>query len=124
METKPMYTRPTFEEALDAWQKLLSQRGLPSELTWIFDENLCFEKDPGRQGGFRLGFQTAFTPPPPDAARIAYDYFSGFQAPVVFYRIGSHRDKSVCLLLCDKWFENKKEAEGYLPRESWLMYFR
>jgi hypothetical protein len=123
METKPKYTRPGFDDALKAWKGLLAQRGLPAEIAWIFDENLCFEKNSSAPGGFRLGFQTAFTPPPPDAARITYEYFSEFDAPLVFYRIGSSRGKSVCLMLCDRWFEPKNEADGFVRRDEWLMSF-
>jgi hypothetical protein len=124
MEKKPQYTRPSFDQPCGAWTSLLQQRGLPTELIWVFDENLCFEKDPGAPGGFRLGFQTSFTPAPPEADRIAYDYFSEFDARLVFYRIGSSRGKSVCLLLCDTWFETKGDADGFLRRDEWLMAFR
>ena len=61
------YTRPTFDEALRAWQGLLKERGFPIDLIWAFDENLCFERDaaapgqrkqassqqPEKQNGFR-----------------------------------------------------------------------
>ena len=124
METKPKHTRPSFEEALKAWQALLAQRGLPAVLVWIFEENLCFEKAPSAQGGFRLGYQTAFTPPPPDAAQITYEYFSEFDARLVFYRIGSSPGKSVCVMLCDRWFETRNEADGFVRRDEWLMSFR
>jgi len=124
MEKKPDFTRPSFEEALKAWRTLLSARGFPSDLLWIFDENLCFEKDSASPGGFRLGIQTAFTPPPPEAEQIAYDHFSEFDMPVVWYRLGSCRGKSVCVLLCDQWFQNKTEAEGFVKRPEWLMMFR
>lgn len=117
-------TRPTFEEALRAWKASLSQRALPNELAWIFDENLCFEPDATKPGGYRLGFQTAFTPPPPEAEQIAYDYFSEFDARIVWYRIGSCGGKSVCLLLCDEWFETKGEADGFVRRDDWRMAFR
>jgi hypothetical protein len=123
MDNPPKYTRPPFDEALTAWKALLNQRGLSSDLVWIFDENLCFEKDPAAPGGFRLGFQTAFTPPPPDADHIAYDYFSDFETRLVFYRLGACGGKSICLLLCDEWFEAKTEAAGFVRRDDWLMSF-
>jgi hypothetical protein len=123
MEMKPTYTRPTFKDALEAWSLLLRQRGLPSQLIWIFDENLCFERDAGKAGGFRLGFQTEFTPPPPDAEQIAYQYFREFEAPLVFYRIGSCGPKSVCLVLCDEWFGTKGETEGFIRRDDWGVFF-
>jgi hypothetical protein len=123
MEQKPEFTRPPFEEALKAWRTLLSSRGFPSELVWIFDENLCFEKDPG-QAGVRLGFQTVFTPPPPDAESIAYGHFCEFDAPVVWYRLGSCQGRSLCVLLCDQWFQNKTDADGFVKRPEWLMMFR
>lgn len=121
MEKKP--DRPSFDQALKAWQTLLSTRGFPVELVWVFDENLCFEKDPSNAGGFRLGFQTAFSPAPPDAERIAYEHFVEFDAPLVWYRLGSCHGKSVCILLCDEWFRNKTEAEGFANRPEWGMLF-
>ncbi len=123
--TKPRhYTRPSFDEALGSWKALLTQRRWPGELLWVFEENLCFEKDPSRAEGFRLGIQLAFTPPPPHAERIAFHYFSDFDAPVVFYRLGSLNGKSVCALLCDNWFERKADAEGFSWRPEWLIAFR
>jgi hypothetical protein len=62
--------------------------------------------------------------PPPDAEHIAYDYFRDFDSPLVFYRIGSCRDKSVCLLLCDDWFAAKNENEGFTRRDDWGLLFR
>jgi hypothetical protein len=124
MEKAPDFKRPPFDEALRAWQSFLTQQKLPSDLLWVFDENLCFEKDTNAPAGFRLGFQTTFTPPPPDAAIIAYEHFSEFAAPLVWYRLGSYRGKSVCLLLCDPWFDKKTEAEGFVQQSGWLMMFR
>jgi hypothetical protein len=124
MPNSPAYTRPPFEEALQAWQALLRQHGFANELLWIFEENLCFEPDSAQPRGFRLGFQTAFTPPPSQAERIAYEHFAETDARLVFYRAGECRGKSVCLVLCDPWFENKSEPDGYLRRDRWLMSFR
>ncbi len=122
MANLPLFTRPTFTNALSAWKKLLAERQLPTELIWVFDENLCFEPASG-SAGFKLGYQTQFTPPPPESEHVAYDYFSGFEARIVFYRIGSSHGKSVCLLLCDEWFEGKREKEGFIPRDDWLISF-
>jgi hypothetical protein len=124
MENKPQHTRPNFHEALTAWKALLTERGLPAELIWVFDENLCFETAPANAGGFRLGFQTVFTPPPPEAERLAYEYFTEFDAPLVFYRLGSSGGKSVCVLLCDEWFKTKTESDGFVRRNEWLISFR
>jgi hypothetical protein len=124
MENKPAFSRPDYDEALAAWKTLLAQRALPVEMVWIFDENLCFEKDPARPGGFRLGFQTVLTPPPPDAERVAYGHFSDFNAPLVFYRLGTCQGKSVCLLLCDDWFAQRAEADGFIRRDEWRIAFR
>jgi hypothetical protein len=124
MDIKQTYTRPTFKDALDAWSLLLRQRGFPSQLVWIFDENLCFEAEPSKPGGFRLGFQTVFTSPPPQAELIAYQYFGQYPSPLVFYRIGSCGDTSICLLLCDDWFGSKGEAEGFTRRDDWGVFFR
>lgn len=118
------YTRPTFAEASKAWTSLLQQRGLPAEPLWIFGENLCFEKDARQPAGLCLSYQTAFTPIPRDAEQTAYKYFIQFEAPVVFYRIGSSQGKSVSLVLCDRWFENRKGGEDLLRRDDWLMQFR
>src|ERR1041385_3176191 len=59
MDNQPNHTRPPFDQALKAWRQFLTKQGFPVELIWVFDENLCFEKDSSAQGGFRLGFQTA-----------------------------------------------------------------
>jgi hypothetical protein len=123
MRHVPHFVRPTFDQSVAAWKAALAQRGFPAELVWIFDENLCFEPDPNANGKFKLGFQIRFTPPPPQAEEIAYDHFSAFDVPVVFYRIGSWRGRSLCLLLCDEWFDAKGEREGYLRRDEWLMAF-
>jgi hypothetical protein len=123
MAKTPHYTRPAFSLALNVWKQQLTDSRLPTDILWIFDENLCFEKNPAQPGGFKLGFQTRFTPPPPDAERVAFDYFCEFQAPVVFYRIGSSRGRSVCLLLCDEWFEAKGAQDGFVRRDEWLMSF-
>jgi hypothetical protein len=124
MATEPNYTRPDPEAALNAWKDLLKKGGLPTELLWVFDENLCFEADPARPGGFRLGFQTAFTPPPAEGADIAYEHFAETEAPLVFYRLGSAGNKSVCVMLCDEWFAAKQESDGFIRRDDWRMLFR
>lgn len=118
------YVRPTFAEALQAWQTVLAERKLPTDLSWVFDDNLCFEKDPASPTGFRVLFQTAITPPPPEAEQIAYKYFAGFEAPVVFQRLGTSKDKSVCLLLCDTWFEKSRPSQEVIRRDDWLVQFR
>src|SRR5215831_18851209 len=99
MAKAPIYTRPPFSLALNAWKQFLNESRHPTELVWIFDENLCFEKSATEKSGFKLGFQTRFTPPPPDAEHLAFDHFCEFENPVVFYRIGNSRGRSVCLLL-------------------------
>lgn len=118
------YTRPTFGEALQAWKALLQERGLPADPLWIFGENLCFEKDASEPSGFRLSYQTLFTPVPPDAEQIAYKYFIQFEAPVVFYRAGSSKGKSVCLVLCDRWFDKQHGSDDIVRRDEWLTQFR
>jgi len=122
MATSSPVTRPDFAAAVNAWKALLNERRLPSDLLWIFDENLCFEKSPDQQE-FKVGFQTRFTPPPPEAEQIAYDYFCDFDSPIVFYRMGSARGKSVCLLLCDEWFQAKGESQGFVRRDEWRISF-
>lgn len=118
------FTRPILEEALAAWKQLLAERGYATDIIWIFEENLCFEKSDAKLGGFHFGFQTKFTPPADDALDIAFDHFSETGVRLVFYRLGDVPGKSICILLCDPWFENKNEAEGYLRRDDWKMSFR
>src|SRR4051794_40607633 len=123
MEHKPQTNRPSLEQALSAWQQLLADRKFPTDLVWVFDENLCFEKDPKTETGFRLGFQTRLTPPPPEAHRVAYEHFAESGAPLVWYRLGSHGGKSICMLLCDPWFQAKTEVEGFVSWPEWLTLF-
>ncbi len=123
MVKTPKFARPTFNAALDAWRRLLAERRFPTDLLWIFDENLCFESRSDQPGGFKPGYQLQFTPPPPDAERIAFDYFCEFEAPLIFYRIGTSRGKSICLLLCDEWFEAKAAPDGFVRRDDWLISF-
>jgi hypothetical protein len=123
MESEAKFTRPTLDAALDAWEKLLVERGFATDLVWIFEENLCFEKLHIEPGGFHFGFQTKFTPPPEDALEIAFDHFSETGARMVFYRLGDVPGKSICILLCDPWFEDKSDADGFLRRDEWKMSF-
>ena len=116
--------RPSLPEALKAWKQLLAERGHATNITWIFAENLCVEKSQVEHGGFHFGFQTRFTPPPEDALTIAYEHFSEADAPLVFYRLGARPERSICMLLCDPWFANRTEADGFLRRDEWgiLLY--
>ncbi len=115
--------RPSLVDALKDWNKLLSERGFPTDVTWIFAENLCVENSPEGAGHFHFGFQTRFTPPAEDALDIAFDHFAETNAPIVFYRLGGRAGKSVCMLLCDPWFEGKREADGYVRRDEWRILF-
>jgi hypothetical protein len=136
--------RPTLPEALDAWKKMLAERGFSPELLWIFEENLCFEKAPQAPGGFHPGFQIRFTPVPDDALDIAFDHFCESDTRIVFYRLGEARQRSVCILLGDAWFNGKGspreitsaatpssaaghisrgENDGYIRRDEWRMSF-
>jgi len=117
------YQRPPFEDALDAWKALLKSRGFSTEILWVLDENLCFENDPGTPGGVKLGFQTQFTPHPVDSAKVIYHHFAEEDARLVFYRLGQNRDRSICMLLCDDWFEGKDAQDGYVRRDEWLVSF-
>jgi hypothetical protein len=123
MNPSMLPNRPTLAKSIDVWKKLLTERNLSTDLLWIFEENLCFEKENEEQGGFRLGFQTKFTTPSDDALDIAFDHFSESGARIVFYRLGECRGKSVCVLLCDTWFDEKDESEGYLRRNEWNTSF-
>ena len=123
MESPTPFNRPSLEEALDAWKKLLVERDFATDILWIFEENLCFEKARDGQGGFHPGFQIKFTPPPEDALDIAYEHFSETSARIVFYRIGECHGKSVCVLMCDSWFDMKGERESYMRRDEWGVSF-
>jgi hypothetical protein len=109
----PKFNRPALDEAMAVWQDCLARHGLPAAPLWIFSENLCIERSPTTPGSFRYGFQTKFTPPDDDALDIAYDHFSETEARIVFYRLGSAPKKSVCILLCDPWFEGKTALDGF-----------
>jgi hypothetical protein len=123
MNSTTTFVRPSLSEALDAWKKILAERDFATDLLWIFQENLCFEKARVAQGGFHPGFQTQFTPPPADALDIAFGLFSETAERIVFYRLGECRAKSVCILLCDAWFEDKKDDRGFLGRDKWGISF-
>ena len=123
MESTRRYQRPPYEDALAAWKALLTQRGLSADILWILEENLCFEKDPGTPARVKLGFQTRFTPQPPYAAKDTYHHFAELDARLVFYRLGANAGRSICLLLCDAWFEPKQETDGYVRRDDWLVSF-
>lgn len=123
MHPPATFQRPTLTDALAAWQLILAERRFATDITWIFEENLCFEKQNIEPGGFHFGFQTKFTPPAEDALEIAFDHFSETGARMVFYRLGDVPGKSICILLCDSWFETKNDADGYLRRDDWKMSF-
>src|SRR5688572_25510115 len=107
------FDRPSLDHAIRAWEKILSERGFATNLLWIFEENLCFEKKPGAPGGIQPGYQTRFLKPPEDAVDIAYELFCNANARVVFFRLGENHGRSVCLLLGDRWFDKKHESNGY-----------
>jgi hypothetical protein len=120
----PNFTRPALDEASEAWRACLNRHGLPAEPLWIFSENICIERSRAVPGSLHIGFQIKFTPPDDDALDIAYDHFAETKARIVFYRLGSLLDKSVCILLCDPWFEEKTELDGYERRDDWKISFR
>ncbi|HZI30886.1 MAG TPA: hypothetical protein VFF11_01025 [Candidatus Binatia bacterium] len=115
--------RPSLIEALAVWQECLARHGLPTQTLWIFTENICIEPSRVTPGSFRLGFQTKFTPPSDDALEIAYDLFGETDARMVFYRLGSCARGSVCILLCDNWFEEKNAHEGFERHDPWGISF-
>lgn len=123
MQSAQKHQRPPFEAALKEWNLILADAGLPTACEWILDENLVFEKDAKSPAGARLGFQTQFTLRPADLAQASYDFFNDFEARIVFYRLGSSRGRSVCLLLCDPVFETRGEADGFVRRDDWLISF-
>jgi hypothetical protein len=122
--SNPQFTRPPLTVALTAWNDCLASHGLPTDPLWIFSENLCIEHSRAVPGSLHFGFQTKFTPPDDDALEIAYDQFCETDARIVFYRLGSAQKKSVCILLCDSWFEEKKPRDGFERRDDWNISFR
>ena len=123
MQDAQKYQRPAFAEALAEWRKILTGAGHPAECEWILDENLVFEKDPTAAAGVKVGYQTRFTARPANLAQTTYEFFTDFEARLVFYRLGSSHGKSVCLLLCDPIFETRGPNEGFLRRDDWLISF-
>jgi hypothetical protein len=119
----PKFIRPPLRKALDAWQQCLASQNLPVQCLWIFAENLCIEPSRTTPGSFRVGFQTKFTLPANDALEIAYDVFGGTGARMVFYRLGSNEHGSVCMLLCDPWFEHKHAGDGFIRHDGWGISF-
>jgi hypothetical protein len=118
------FVRPSLEAALKDWGKSLASHNLPAEPLWIFAENLCIEHSRTTPESFNVGFQTKFSPPDVDALEIAYDQFSATEARIVFYRLGSAGNKSICILLCDPWFEEKSPRDGFERRDDWKISFR
>jgi len=123
MENTHRYQRPPYEDALSAWKSLLKERGLSTDILWILEENLCFEKDPNDVAGVTLSFQTQFTPQPADAAKVTYHHFAEMDARLAFYRLGENSRRSICIQLCDPWLEPKSQSEGYIRRDEWLISF-
>ena len=117
----PAFERPALDDVLANWKKILEVRNFPTQMLWLFEENLCFEKSKSPTGGLQINFQTQFTPPPEDALDIAYDHFSSTNARIIFYRLGNCRGKSICVLLCDPWFE--VESKLFLHRHDWKVSF-
>ncbi len=124
MENQSKRVRPHVGEALGHWRGLLQQRGLPTEMVWLFDENLCFEASNTTPSGFRLAFQVKLTPPPDNADEIAYSFFAETPARLVFYRLGSNEGRSLCVMLCDHWLEPRGSGDGYIRHDEWGMSFR
>lgn len=115
--------RPSLNQALQVWKNLLANHSFPAQLLWVFEENLCFEEARLAPGGYRVGIQTRFTPPPEEALDIAYDQFLESGAPLVFYRLGNARGRAVCILLCDPWFETRGESDRLVRRDDWGISF-
>src|SRR5438874_9756843 len=123
MATMTRYHRPTFEAALSAWKQVLKEKGFSTDIVWILEENLCFERDPKAHAGVKLGFQIQFSPHPPDAAKTTYHHFAEMESRLGFYRLGQNAGRSICIQLCDPWLEPKDEEEGYIRHDEWLISF-
>ena len=104
--------RPSLKEALAVWNDTLEKQGLPTKTFWIFAENLCIEHSRATPGSYRIGYQTKFSPPDDQALEVAYEHFAETNARLVFYRLGSSQRGSICVLLCDPWFEEKNSRDG------------
>lgn len=117
--TAPKFSRPTLSEALTVWRECLARHQLPADICWVFAENICVEPSRAALGAYRVGYQTKFTPPAADALEIAYDLFGATDARMVFYRLGSSPRGSVCAVLCDAWFNDKGEGEGFERLDPW-----
>ena len=117
------FERPFFFDALKEWRHILIEHGLPEEILWILDENLCFERDEASPTGLHLAFQTRFSPPPDDVAERTYAFFSDFDARMVFYCLGQSEGRAVCMILCDPVFETRGPDKGFLRRDDWLLSF-
>jgi hypothetical protein len=120
---QPAFTRPPLAEALAAWQQCLVENELPPKTLWIFSENLCIEQSKAVPGGYHFGFQTRFTPPDAEDLEIAYEVFSALPDRLVFYRVGSCPRGSVCILLCDAWFEARGARDGFERIDEWGISF-
>jgi hypothetical protein len=121
--SNPKFTRPLLADALAAWKQCLADHDLPTDMQWIYAENLCIEHSRATPGSFRIGFQTRFTPPPEEAIETAYDHFCETDARIVFYRLGSVSQKSICILLSDPWFEEKNARDGFARIDEWRISF-
>jgi len=121
--SKTTFTRPPLAEALAAWQQCLVENDLPPQTLWIYSENLCIERSKAIPGSYHFGFQTRFTPPDEDALEITYQVFSALPSRLVFYRIGSCPRGSVCILLCDSWFEARPACDGFERIDEWGISF-
>src|SRR5262245_9527120 len=117
-------SRPSLNDALAAWKKLLAERGLATDLLWIFEENLVFEKKADGPEGIHIAFQTRFSPVPQEALEVAYEHFCESDSRIVFYRLGENKGRSVCILLGDAWFADKKESDGFVLRNEWGLSFQ
>ena len=113
---------PPFDEALSAWTSFLAEQGLPTELSWVFDENVVRVPVEGTLY-FTPSFQVELDAPQPEYARIAYEYFAATPWPVVFRAVGTSASKCLCMILCDDWFEGDDEDLGVRYRKPWHMYF-
>lgn len=121
--TDPKFIRPPLADALGAWQECLANRNLPKRCLWIFAENLCVEPSHITPGSYRVGYQTKFSAPAEDALEISYHTFGETDSRMVFYRLGSSQHGSVCMLLCDPWFEDKNAGDGFERHDGWGISF-
>jgi len=105
-----------FAEALKAWQNhCLPNAAFRPDCVWIFDENLCFERDPARAGEFQARIPDTVHSPRLTRRRLLNEHFCGIASRLVFYRIGNVARGIRLSGALRPWFEPKGESGRLHP---------